>query len=147
LEHAEKPFDRSTKKILVVDDSPFIRQALGSALRNAGYKVEEAGNGEEAWSLISHKMEQCRSTSGNIHDQLNLIITDVEMPQMDGLHLTTKVRGESFLEKLPLVIFSSLATEDNMRKWRNLGADNILTKPDLPNLVRVADDLVQGIPA
>lgn len=147
LAHAETPLDRSTKKILVVDDSPFIRQALGSTLRNAGYVVEEAGNGEEAWTIINDKIAKCRSNGKEIHDEINLIITDVEMPQMDGLHLTTKVRGESFLEKLPLVIFSSLATEDNIRKWRNLGANDILTKPDLPNLVRVADTLVLGLPA
>jgi two-component system chemotaxis response regulator CheV len=145
IEHADKPFDRSTKKILVVDDSPFIRQALGSALRKAGYIVEEAENGEEAWDVINKKLDQCRVASKGISDELNLVITDVEMPQMDGLHLTTKVRGEKSLQRLPLVIFSSLATEDNIRKWRNLGADNILTKPDLPNLVRVADSLVQEL--
>jgi two-component system chemotaxis response regulator CheV len=144
IEHAGKPFDRSTKKILVVDDSPFIRQALGSTLRKAGYVVEEAGNGEEAWLAINNKLDYCRSSAGNMGDELNLIITDVEMPQMDGLHLTAKVKGEPSLQGIPLVIFSSLATEDNIRKWRNLGADNILTKPDLPNLVRVADTLVQG---
>jgi two-component system chemotaxis response regulator CheV len=144
IEHAEKPFDRSSKKILVVDDSPFIRQALGSALRRAGYQVEEACNGEEAWLAINKKLENCNASSGNMVDELNLIITDVEMPQMDGLHLTSKVKGEPSLQDIPLVIFSSLATEDNIRKWRNLGADNILTKPDLPELVTVADTLVQG---
>jgi len=144
IEHADKPFDRSTKKILVVDDSPFIRQALGSTLRKAGYIVEEAGNGEEAWTAINNKVEMCRASDKGITEELSLVITDVEMPQMDGLHLTTKVRAEAFLKELPLVIFSSLATDDNIRKWRNLGADNILTKPDLPNLVRVADTLVQG---
>ena len=50
---------------------------------------------------------------------------------------------EKDLDNLPLIIFSSLASEDNIRKWRNLGANDILTKPDLPNLVKVVDNLVQ----
>ena len=72
-----------------------------------------------------------------------MMITDVEMPQMDGLHLTSRVRKEETLKEFPVVIFSSLASEDNKRKWIGLGANHILTKPDLPNLVRVADELTQ----
>jgi two-component system chemotaxis response regulator CheV len=65
------------------------------------------------------------------------------MPQMDGLHLTSRARNEETLKGFPIVIFSSLASEDNKRKWIGLGADHILTKPDLPNLVKVADELTQ----
>jgi two-component system chemotaxis response regulator CheV len=144
ITHAESPFDRSTKKILIVDDSPFIRNALCSTLRAAGYIVEESENGEAAWEMITHMLDICRTAQKTITNELNLVITDIEMPKMDGLHLTTKVRGEKDLQNLPLIIFSSLASEDNIRKWCNLGANGILTKPDLPNLVKVADGLVQG---
>jgi two-component system, chemotaxis family, chemotaxis protein CheV len=137
------PFDRSAKRVLIVDDSTFIRQALGSTLRSAGYVVEESENGEVAWETISRKLSACRAAGNSITDELSLVVTDVEMPQMDGLHLTTKVRKEKDLDNLPVIIFSSLASEDNIRKWRNLGANDILTKPDLPNLVSVVDNLVQ----
>ena len=70
-----------------------------------------------------------------------MLITDVEMPQMDGLHLTSLVRKEETLKDLPVAIFSSLASEDNKRKWIGLGANCILTKPDLPKLVDVVDEL------
>jgi two-component system chemotaxis response regulator CheV len=144
IDNAEKPFDRSANKILIVDDSPFIRQALGSTLIKAGYAVEESENGEAAWETITRKLDLCRAAETTIYQELNLVVTDIEMPKMDGLHLTTKIRGEKELQNLPLIIFSSLASEDNIRKWRNLGANDILTKPDLPNLVKVVDSLVQG---
>jgi len=132
--------DRSSKNILVADDSPFIRHTMCSALRGAGYNVEEAVNGAEAWEKIQNKMQQCSSDGVSFRSRMQLLITDVEMPQMDGLHLTSLVRKEDSLKDLPIIIFSSLASEDNIRKWHDLGAQQILTKPDLPNLVKYADE-------
>lgn len=133
--------DRSHKTVLVADDSHFIRNTMCTALRAAGYKVEEAENGAEAWENIQRKIKQCVLDGSTFKSHTNLLITDVEMPQMDGLHLTSLVRKEDALKDLPVVIFSSLASEDNKRKWIGLGANHILTKPDLPNLVKVADQL------
>jgi two-component system chemotaxis response regulator CheV len=59
------------------------------------------------------------------------------MPKMDGLHLTSKIRKDGRLNELPIFIFSSLASDDNIRKWQSLGANGILTKPDLPRLVQI----------
>lgn len=133
--------NRSQKTVLVADDSSFIRATMCSTLRNAGYVVEEAEDGSVAWDIIKNKMATIASTGGDIRSILSLLITDVEMPQMDGLHLTSLVRKEDVLKNMPIVIFSSLASEDNKRKWVGLGANHILTKPDLPNLVKVADEL------
>ena len=112
------------------------------SLREAGYKVVEAENGEEAWDHVNAVRQKCAESGQAITDLLNLIITDIEMPRMDGLHLTSLIRKEGSLDPIPVVIFSSLATEDNKMKWKNLGASDILTKPDLPNLVEKADSLV-----
>jgi two-component system chemotaxis response regulator CheV len=132
---------RSEKIVLVADDSTFIRNTMCNALRGAGYNVEEAEDGSVAWGMIQGKLERCEQEGVAISSMLNLLITDVEMPQMDGLHLTSLVRKNDILKNIPIVIFSSLASEDNKRKWVNLGANHILTKPDLPNLVKVADEL------
>lgn len=139
---AHSPVNRGEKTILVADDSNFIRHTICSSLREAGYKVLEAENGEEAWDKVNALMNQSREEGSGIQSRLNLIITDIEMPRMDGLHLTSLVRKESMLDQIPVVIFSSLASDDNRMKWKNLGASDILTKPDLPNLVEKADNLV-----
>jgi len=133
--------DRSHKTVLVADDSLFIRNTLCHALRSAGYTVTEAENGAEAWGIVKDRLTRCAQDGSDFRSHISMMITDVEMPQMDGLHLTSLVRKEEMLKDLPVVIFSSLASEDNKRKWIGLGADYILTKPDLPNLVRVADEL------
>ncbi|ABK99198.1 response regulator receiver modulated CheW protein [Pelobacter propionicus DSM 2379] len=133
--------DRSQKTILVADDSLFIRNTMCASLRAAGYVVEEAENGALAWDLIQKKLACCAQDGTDIRSILSLVITDVEMPQMDGLHLTSLIRKDEALKDFPVVIFSSLASEDNKRKWIGLGANHILTKPDLPDLVRVADEL------
>lgn len=132
---------RVTKTVLVADDSVFIRNTMCSALRGAGYKVEEAEDGSIAWEIIQKKIEQSTREGCDIRNLISLLITDVEMPQMDGLHLTSLVRKTDAVKDIPVVIFSSLASDDNRRKWVNLGANHILTKPDLPNLVKVADQL------
>ena len=125
--------DRSSMTVLVADDSSFIRNIMVSALRGAGYLVEEASDGEDAWEMIRGRL-----STGTRYD---LVITDVEMPQMDGLHLTSLIRKEAFLAEMPVVIFSSLASEGNRRKWMSLGANYILTKPELPRLVEVTGEL------
>ena len=132
--------DRSSRTILVADDSPFIRSTMCSTLRSAGYNVLEAVNGADAWEKIKDILKQCIEEKVPFRSKMQLLITDVEMPQMDGLHLTSTVRKDENLKDLPIIIFSSLASDDNIRKWHDLGAQQILTKPDLPNLVKYADE-------
>jgi two-component system chemotaxis response regulator CheV len=132
----QQSLDRSKHSILVADDSAFIRHTMVSALRGAGYNVEEATDGEEAWEMIRTRL--------SVSAKFDLLITDVEMPQMDGLHLTSLVRKEPELVGMPVVIFSSLASDGNRRKWTSLGANYILTKPELPRLVEVAGQLIDG---
>jgi two-component system chemotaxis response regulator CheV len=147
LEDSAMPSDsaatenRAERPILVADDSLFIRTTLCSALRGAGYTVIEAENGAVAWEIIQNTVRQCEKDGSKFMSHIRMLITDVEMPQMDGLHLTSLVRKEDMLKELPVAIFSSLASDDNKRKWIGLGANCILTKPDLPNLVKVVDEL------
>lgn len=132
---------RAEKTILIADDSLFIRNTLSGVLRTAGYKVLEAVNGADAWQMLTIIMDECGRSPDRFRERVSMLITDVEMPQMDGLHLTSLVRKDDCYRGMPIAIFSSLASDDNKRKWIGLGADSILTKPDLPNLVKVVDDL------
>jgi two-component system chemotaxis response regulator CheV len=138
---SESDPERAEKTVLVADDSVFIRNALCGSLRSAGYTVMEAENGAEAWHIIQNTMQKAVQDGRDFSKYIQMLITDVEMPQMDGLHLTSLVRKEESLKTLPIAIFSSLASEDNKRKWIGLGANCILTKPDLPKLVDVVDEL------
>jgi two-component system chemotaxis response regulator CheV len=138
---SESDPERAARTILVADDSVFIRNTLCSSLRSAGYTVIEAENGAEAWNIIQKTMQKALQNGSDFRKYIQMLITDVEMPQMDGLHLTSLIRKEESLKNLPIAIFSSLASEDNKRKWIGLGANSILTKPDLPKLVDVADEL------
>lgn len=133
---------RSDYTILVADDSPFIRNTITLSLRTAGYRVLEADNGEEALEIILQLQSKAQADNSKITDILSLLITDIEMPKMDGLHLTSRIKKDEKLSELPIIIFSSLASEDNKRKWEALGAVDILTKPDLPQLVEKIDRLI-----
>ena len=134
--------DRSSRRILVADDSRFIRSTICSSLRAAGYQVDEAENGSDAWEMISAMLQRCSMDGAHYSREFDMLITDIEMPKMDGLHLTSLIRKEEALRDLPVLLFSSLASADNKRKWRDLGANDIVTKPDLPNLVEIADNLL-----
>jgi two-component system chemotaxis response regulator CheV len=132
--------DISGRKILVADDSSFIRNSICGTLKKAGYIVEEAVDGEEAWQLIEKKL------AAGAFD-IDVLITDIEMPRMDGLHLTSRIRKDGRLATLPIYIFSSLASDDNIRKWQSIGANGILTKPDLPRLVQIIGEELSNTPA
>ena len=125
--------DGTGRKVLVADDSSFIRLQICTSLRGAGYAVEEATNGEEAWHYID-------STLSDGRFDIDAVITDVEMPKMDGLHLVTLIRGREALARLPVYVFSSLASDDNIKKWEKLSINGVLTKPDLPKLVGILGD-------
>lgn len=121
------------RHILVADDSAFIRSQICLSLRSAGYTVQEATNGEEAWNYIDSTLSEGRFN-------IDAVITDVEMPKMDGLHLVTLIRGKESLARLPVYVFSSLASDDNIKKWEKLSINGVLTKPDLPKLVGILGD-------
>lgn len=74
---------------------------------------------------------------------VNLIITDIEMPEMDGHRLTKLVKDDKELKKIPLIIFSSMINDELMIKGKSLGADEQLSKPEIGHLVEVIDKLLE----
>ncbi len=135
---ANKPaFDRSTKNILVVEDSTFVRDMILDHLIKAGYKTHVANNGEEAIEYLNGIV-----TAGNfrtVEDSVNLVITDIEMPQMDGLHLITRIKKENRMRKLPCIVFSSMISDELSLKCKQVGADGEITKPQIGDLVALVD--------
>ena len=95
-------------------------------------------NGQELWDALNALREDT-----DLQGQVALIITDIEMPQMDGHRLTKLVKDDKDFKHLPLIIFSSLITEEMRRKGKELGADEQMSKPEIGHLVRVIDHLLE----
>ena len=108
------------------------------ALSRAGFTdVKNFNNGQEAWDYL-----KSISHDSDLYDKVNLVITDIEMPEMDGHRLTKLIKEDERLKHLPVVIFSSLIDEQMRIKGEALGADEQLTKPEIGNLVHVIDRLL-----
>ena len=133
-------FDRSTKNILVVEDSAFMRQLIARYLKQAGYNVLTVSNGHEAWEVLADILRS--PDFKDIARHYQLILTDIEMPRMDGLELIQKVKEHSALKKLPCVIFSGSLIDGLAEKCRAVGADAVIPKDDIELLIRSLDSKV-----
>ncbi|MGC6172986.1 chemotaxis protein [Lacrimispora amygdalina] len=125
--------------ILIAEDSILLTKMIEAALKKAGYEnLTFKNNGQEAWNYLS----QIRDDS-DLDEKVSLIITDIEMPEMDGHRLTKLVKEDKKLKHIPLVIFSSMINQELMIKGKQLGADEQLSKPEIAHLVEVIDHLLQ----
>ena len=130
--------DRYDVPILIAEDSALLNKLIVESLRQAGYEnLIHTENGQEAYDVIC----QCKA-EGTLKQKVQCIITDIEMPLMDGHRLTKLVKEDEATRDIPVIIFSSLVNEDMARKGQALGADAQLSKPEIGNLVRILDSLV-----
>jgi len=114
--------------LVVADDSAVIRGMLRAALSEAGYEnVKLFQDGQEAWEYLEEVA--CQSATGSVHRSVGAVITDIEMPRMDGFRLTREIRSHEKLKDLPVVLFSSLVSEDNEKKGKQVGATAQISKP------------------
>ena len=130
--------ERSDVPILMAEDSALLNKLISDSLKEAGYvNLIDCVNGQEAWDFIEKA-----AAEGNIRDKVRCVITDIEMPIMDGHRLTKLIKSTDSTKDVPVVIFSSLVNEEMRRKGEQLGANAQLSKPEIGNLVRIIDDLV-----
>ncbi len=128
--------ERSSKKILIAEDSGLLRSMLKETLEEAGYtNLVLAEDGRSAYDLLLESSDSGRK----IEEAFQLVITDIEMPRMDGHHLTKLIKENSKLHQMPVIIFSSLITSDLKHKGEVVGADAQITKPEIVELVRKID--------
>ncbi|MCI9065116.1 MAG: chemotaxis protein [Lachnospiraceae bacterium] len=126
--------------ILIAEDSPLLNKLIVDSLHKAGYvNLIHTENGQQAYDVI----QECKK-EGTLKEHVQCIITDIEMPLMDGHRLTKLVKSDEETKNIPIVIFSSLVNDDMKRKGEALGANAQLSKPEIGNLVRVVDELVLG---
>lgn len=126
--------------ILLAEDSPLLLEMLKKCLTKAGYThLIPTSNGLEAWNTLDRMMKD----GAVIGKDISLVITDIEMPQMDGHHLTKRIKEDPRFEGLPVVIFSSLVNDEMKRKGEALGVDAQLSKPEIGKLVHQLDLLLK----
>lgn len=129
---------RNNVPILIAEDSPLLNKLIVDSLHKAGYSnLIHTENGQQAYDVI----QECKR-EGTLREHVQCIITDIEMPLMDGHRLTKLVKDDEVTKDIPVVIFSSLVNEEMKRKGEALGADAQLSKPEIGNLVRVVDQLI-----
>ena len=129
---------RSDVPILIAEDSPLLNKLIVDSLKKSGYtNLIHTENGQQAYDVIC----QCKE-DGTLKEHVGVIVTDIEMPEMDGHRLTKLVKSDETTAHIPIIIFSSLVNDEMKRKGKALGADAQLSKPEIGNLVRIVDQLV-----
>jgi len=133
--------NRSNIPLMICEDSPLLNKLIVNCLKAAGYhNLIHTENGQEAYDII----QDCLMND-TLSDYVKCIITDIEMPIMDGHRLTKLVKSDPKTRDIPIIIFSSLINDDMRRKGETVGANAQLTKPEIANLVRTVDELVSAL--
>ncbi len=132
--------DRSKIKVALADDSPMIRKVLLDTLTKAGFmNLKFFDDGMQTLEYLTMLAEKKGEAYKN---DIDLLITDIEMPQLDGHALTRRIKEHKILKTLPIIIFSSLITDDLLHKGEAVGADAQMSKPEIENLVKLIDQLL-----
>lgn len=132
--------NRNESPIVIAEDSPLLIRLISDSLHKAGYtNLTLCKNGQEAWDALCHY-----KTVGDIDRYVACVITDLEMPLMDGHRLTKLIKTDEVLNHIPVIIFSSLINEQMKLKGESLGADAQLSKPEIGSLVEAIDNLLQS---
>ena len=131
--------ERCDVPILIAEDSALLNKMIVDSLKRAGYdNVIRTENGQEAWDIIRDFRDK-----GTFERNIHCVITDIEMPLMDGHRLTKLIKDGEETKYIPVIIFSSLINEEMRKKGEALGANAQLSKPEIGNLVKVVDSLVR----
>ncbi|MBQ9136741.1 MAG: chemotaxis protein CheV [Lachnospiraceae bacterium] len=130
--------ERCDIPILIAEDSPLLNRLIVDALNKSGYaNLTHTTNGQEAYDCICEW-----KTKGILEQKVKCVITDIEMPMMDGHRLTKLIKTDDATKDIPVVIFSSLVNDEMRIKGQQLGADAQLSKPEIGELVGVLDELL-----
>lgn len=131
---------RSNKCILIAEDSMLLSKMIVESLHRAGYNnTVKTDNGQEAWDYL----QEVKACGNPIDHHVSCIVSDIEMPQMDGHHLTKLVKSDPILKDVPVILFSSLINEEMKVKGEQLGANGQISKPEIASLVSMIDQLTQ----
>ncbi|QJB54944.1 chemotaxis protein [Pseudodesulfovibrio sp. zrk46] len=140
----EMTISETQYKVLVADDSQTIRTMLKQNLTEANLKPIITNNGQEALNKIMALKEQAESEGKDITEFVDIVLSDIEMPLMDGFSLTKNIKEDSVLQKLPVILYSSIITKELRHKGESVGANLQISKPDLHRIPEEALKLIEG---
>ncbi len=121
-----------SKTILIVDDAPTMRQMVNFTLKTAGHAVEEAGDGQEALDKVTKGLKP------------NLVITDLNMPKMDGISLIKALRALPALKFTPILMLTTESMESTKKEGKEAGATGWIVKPFTPEqLLKVVGQVIR----
>ncbi|MGX7947778.1 chemotaxis protein [Oleidesulfovibrio alaskensis] len=156
LEHIIADLDASTRgqvgtgvtaprryKAIVSDDSPSIRNMLVANLKAANIEPMIATNGQEALTMLRAEAARAEEENRPLSDFVDILISDIEMPLMDGLSLTKTIKQDPLTRNVPVILYSSLITPELRHKGESVGADDQISKPDLASMAQRIISLLQ----
>ncbi|MDR1855980.1 MAG: chemotaxis protein [Desulfovibrio sp.] len=129
-------------RALIADDSALVREMQRDLLEKAGFTVEVVSNGKLAWDRLLEFKRRAEEENRPINDFVHVVVSDIEMPVMDGLNLTSRIKEDGILKKLPVLLFSSLISDKLRHKGESVGADGQISKPEVGHLARRALALI-----
>ncbi len=133
-------------RALVADDSATIRLMLQKLLGAANFSTKIVNNGVEALKYLDELQKQSGADGSNPREQLDIIIADIEMPLMDGFHLTKRIKESDVYGDIPVILYSSLITEELFHKGVAVHADDQVSKPEMDQMAQRAIKLIEARP-
>ena len=124
--------DSNPPTLLIAEDSNFFRNQVKGYMTEAGYQVIEAEDGQIAWDLLQEHS-----------DEITMIVTDIEMPNMDGFELTEKIKNDSRYSDFPVIALTTLAGEEDVARGKAVGIDEYHIKLDKERLMATVHDYVR----
>jgi two-component system chemotaxis response regulator CheV len=124
-------------KVLAADDSGVARSLIEQSLTAMGVPYVMTKTGREAWEMLERLDREAQSTGASVDDQIGMVLTDLEMPEMDGFTLTRRIKDTASLRHIPVVIHSSLSGSANVEHVRKVGANGYVAKFEPSELASV----------
>ncbi|MEG6504569.1 chemotaxis protein [Nitratidesulfovibrio sp. 1201_IL3209] len=131
-------------RALIADDSGLIREMLKDLMQKANFEVEAVNNGREAWERLVDIKRKAEQDARPVTDYVQVLVSDIEMPSMDGHNLCKQVKEDPALKQLPVVLFSSLITDKLRHKGESVGADDQISKPEVTALAKRCLALIEA---
>ncbi|XPV75336.1 MAG: chemotaxis protein [Desulfovibrio sp.] len=127
----------------IAEDSHTIREMIKSQLQEAGFTIKSFTNGQLCHDAIMDMKIRAQNEGKSIAEDIHVVVTDIEMPMMDGHTLCRKIKEDKELNNLPVILFSSIITDNLRHKGDTVGADYQISKPQINELAKRSLELIQ----